>query len=119
MIQRKQTVFLLLAFVLAIVCLFMQAINLQSVCLFLSALISCVTVYMYKRRNLQSLMCVVNMLLLLVWYLLLAAIPSKDGVVVQLEWPAVLPGICIVLLFMARKGINDDEKLVRSLDRIR
>lgn len=119
MIQRKQTVFLLLAFVLAIVCLFVQAINLQSACLLLSALISCVTIFMYKRRNLQSLMCVVNMLLLLVWYLLLAAIPSKEDVVVQLEWPVVLPAVCIILLFMARKGIIGDEKLVRSLDRIR
>jgi len=116
MIQRKQTVFLLLAFVLAVVCMFVQTISLQSSCLLLSALVSGVTIFMYQHRKQQSLMCVVNMLLLLVWYLLLAI---KDGNVVQLEWSAALPAVCIILLFMARKGIIADEKLVRSLDRIR
>lgn len=119
MIQRKQTIFLILAFVLAIVCVFVQPIVWQSVSLMLSALLSAVTIFWYKRRVQQAFMCVFNILLLLIWYLLLAAIPQGADGVAHLEWPAALPAVCIILQFMARKGILADEKLVRSLDRIR
>jgi hypothetical protein len=35
------------------------------------------------------------------------------------SWPAVLPAIALIFYLMARHAINADEKLVRSLDRIR
>ncbi|MBR0527847.1 MAG: DUF4293 family protein, partial [Prevotella sp.] len=34
-------------------------------------------------------------------------------------WPAVLPIIAFILYVMARRAINADERLVRSMDRIR
>jgi len=34
-------------------------------------------------------------------------------------WPAVLPAIALILYLMARRAINADERLVRSMDRIR
>ena len=34
-------------------------------------------------------------------------------------WPAVFPAIAFILYIMARRAINADEKLVRSMDRIR
>jgi hypothetical protein len=38
---------------------------------------------------------------------------------VQLHWQDALPMLAVLLLFLARQGIIKDEKLVRSLDRIR
>jgi uncharacterized membrane protein len=146
MIQRKQTLFLLIAFILTVICMCCQVGTLvgdmSSVKLFnlwvvdeagrhsfaswpllalliLSALLSLATIFMYKKRKQQALMCVLYMLLLLSWYIVLAVLPQSLGGSLVLEWPAVLPAFSIILGFMARKGILADEKLVRSLDRIR
>lgn len=122
MIQRKQTLFLLAAFILTCVCVYLQVGHhifqsaLFIVCQALSAVLSLVTIFMYTKRKLQAAMCLVNMALLVIWYILLAVLP--DGMMV-LEWIVALPAVCILLLFMAHRGILADEKLVRSLDRIR
>jgi hypothetical protein len=34
-------------------------------------------------------------------------------------WPAVFPAIALILYLMARRAILADEKLVKSMDRIR
>jgi len=81
--------------------------------------LSLVTIFMYSRRKLQAQMCLLSILLLVLWYVVLAVLPQRTGGIMHLEWPAVLPAISIILTFMARKGILADEKLVRSLDRIR
>jgi hypothetical protein len=36
-----------------------------------------------------------------------------------IEWYCALPMVAVVFLFLARKAIVKDEKLVKSLDRIR
>jgi len=148
MIQRKQTLFLILAFVLMVVCMSTQLATLVGnngiafanvynlwltdgqgshsltsaplfVMLLLSALLSLVTIFMYMKRKLQAKLCVVQMFVLLGWYVFLAVLPQYVGGQMNLRWPVVLPAVCIILTFMARKGIVADEKLVRSLDRIR
>ena len=147
MIQRKQTLFLLVAVVLTVLCMSVQVATLYSngifaakvynlwltdgeghhafqsaplfVMLLLSALLSTVTIFMYMKRKLQAQLCLLNMLLLVAWFVFLAVLPQMVGGDMQLEWPAGLPAADIILMFMARKGILADEKLVRSLDRIR
>jgi len=148
MIQRKQTLFLLLAFVLTLVCMSTQVGTLLHesgsvaariynlwltdgqgghsfasvplfVALLISALIQVVTIFLYHKRKLQATLCLVAMLMDVVWYVLLAVLPQQTGGMLQVEWPAVLPAVSIILTFMARKGVLADEKLVRSLDRIR
>ena len=120
MIQRKQTIYLLLAFVAFVVC----AICDQTVpfCCGWSAALALVTlgdVFLYKNRKRQSLLCMVLMALAVVYYVALAIFNHTDGGSLQLTWPMALPAVAIVCLFMAYKGIQHDEKLVRSLDRIR
>lgn len=96
MIQRKQSVFLLLAFVASVVCLCLplgsfepQAMGVgfkmynlmvmlgsgadYSVCglfglLLISSVLSLVTIFLYNNRMLQSRMCLCNLFLLLAWY---------------------------------------------------
>lgn len=146
MIQRKQTIFLLIAFVLTVICMCSQVGSLVGdmskidlynlwmingegqrsfaswplfVILMLGALLSLITIFLYMKRKLQALLCVFHMLLMVLWYVVLAVLPQSQGGSLSLEWPAVLPALAIILGFMARKGILADEKLVRSLDRIR
>lgn len=119
MIQRKQTLFLLLSFMLVVACFFLQVITIVNGILLLSAVLSLVAVFLYKRRKQQALLCVFNMLILVLWYLLFAINNQNPDSVMSLGWPVLLPAIGIIMLFLARQGIIADEKLVRSLDRIR
>ena len=99
MIQRKQSVFLLLAFIASVVCLCLplgsfepQAMGVSfkmynlmvmlgtgadySVCglfsvLVLSSLLSISTIWLYNNRMLQSRLCACNLFLLVAWYIVL------------------------------------------------
>ena len=112
MIQRKQTIFLLLAAILALVCL---VVRLQWIDIVqgLSAVLSVYTIFIYKRRPLQAKLCLLGLFLIFVWYVLLAV---YQGYVQTID---ALPMVNAILIFLARKGILDDEKLVRAADRIR
>ena len=115
MIQRIQTVFLLLAAVASGVCGAMMTNLTLMLVAFVAAIVSVVCIFLYKQRKRQASVCFFNMLILVMWYINLATIYDST----KLTWPMALPMVGIVLLFLARKRILADEKLVRSLDRIR
>ena len=99
MIQRKQSIFLLVAFVVSVVCLclplgsieptgmtgYFKLYNLwldkintvdYSVCslfivLLLSGIVSLLTIFLYNNRKLQGKVCLCNEFLLVIWYILL------------------------------------------------
>lgn len=150
MLQRKQTVFLFISFLLTIVCLCLpigsfepnemgvgkQMFNLwllndgrheYSVAgLFFILLITCPislkAISSFHNRMFQSRLCVLNIILLVLWYVVYVVsvkIISSDMYSFHPSIAACFPLISIILLFMARKGILDDEKLVRAADRIR
>ena len=112
MIQRKQTVVLLLACILALVCFFvrLQWIDILQV---LSALLSAFTIFQYKKRILQARLCLAGLFIVFAWYIGVAVLEARVGTI------EALPMVNAILIFMARKGILDDEKLVRAADRIR
>ncbi len=112
MIQRKQTVFLLLACILALVCLFMR-LQWIDVLQGVSAVLSAYTIFEYKRRLFQARLCIVGLFVIFAWYIGLAVLEGTAGLVES------LPMVNAILIFMARKGIISDEKLVRAADRIR
>lgn len=113
MIQRKQTLFLLLAAILAIVCFFLRLFHWIDVLLVLSTVLSAYTIFLYRRRIMQARLCLAGMFILLAWYVGVAALEGEASIVES------LPMVSVILIFMARKGILDDEKLVRAADRIR
>lgn len=146
MIQRKQTIYLLLAFVAIVVCMCSRVGSLVSTVsqaslynlwlsdgqgahnmsvwplfatLLLAALLALVTIFLYTKRKLQSKLCLVLMVLLLLWYVLLAVLPQSLGGSLVLGWASAMPAVALLCAIFARKGILADEKLVRSLDRIR
>ena len=112
MIQRKQTVFLALACILALVCgvLRLQWIDLLQA---VSAALSAYTIFQYQRRPLQARLCLAGLFVVFAWYIGVAVLEQTVGTV------EALPMVNAILIFLARKGILDDEKLVRSADRIR
>ncbi len=120
MIQRIQTIYLLLAFIALAVCaLFDQTFGFLCGWTAGMSLLTLADVFLYKNRKTQDLLCMVLIALGVVYYVALAVFNHQlDGALV-LTWPMALPAAAIVLLFLAHKGIQHDEKLVRSLDRIR
>ncbi len=156
MIQRKQTLFLLVAVIVLAACLFFpvagivakgmgedallynlgvvtggSGISIDSTCiplfvlLSVSAVLSLVNIFMYRNRKLQMSLCSVSMLFALLWYvdyalLFFGIIPleSVDGTL-EVRFASCLPFVAIILNAMAKRGVSDDEKLVRAADRIR
>ena len=111
MIQRKQTVFLLLACVLALVCFFLRLQWIDALQL-VSALLSAFTIFQYHHRIVQARLCLAGLFVVFAWYIGVAVLESGVGTV------EALPMVNAILIFMPRKGILDDEKHVRSADRI-
>jgi glucan phosphoethanolaminetransferase (alkaline phosphatase superfamily) len=136
MLQRIQTVYLFIAFLLSGVLIFFvslwsneagQPVYVEEVLLALalflaSAVLSLVTIFLFKNRKLQFVLGRVNILLN---FILL-------GVFVY--WSLTLPGemdisekgigmfvpvLSIVFLVLANKAIKKDEDLVKSADRFR
>lgn len=123
MIQRKQSVFLLLAALLGVLVI----INYPIWPLFLMALIasslSIYAIFKYKNRPQQARLSVIAALLFVLWYpavLLVNQFMMPSGLQYDIltVWGA-LPAVSAILCLMARKGIMDDERLVRAADRIR
>lgn len=123
MIQRKQSVFLLLAAILGVLII----VNYPMWPLFLLVLVasslSIFTIFKFKRRPLQARLSVLAAVLFLLWYpavLLVNKFMMPSGLQFDMVnvWGA-LPAVSAILCILARKGIMDDERLVRAADRIR
>lgn len=113
---RPQTWYLLLATICTVVCIIAGAgTTLQLVTLIAAAVVTLAVIPLHKNRKAQAALCLLPMLLLLAWYVQLAlyAIPEI------MHWQYALPAAAIIFIFIARKGIVHDEKVVRSYDRIR
>lgn len=149
MIQRKQTIFLLLAMACLIACQCLpigaiepkgmgavpvlfnyglyadRAFNAQPipfVDLVVAGALAFITIFLYKNRRLQMRLCWVNIILLLAWYGYYAfCMFAKFNALGTFHprFAACLPFIGIVLIVLAHRGIKADEELVRSMDRIR
>ena len=92
------------------------------VLLLISALSSALNIFLFKKRKIQSKICKVNMLLLVVWYAVYAYFAfaaGGEGTTFSFAVPALMPFLALVGQFLANMGIRSDEELIRSMDRIR
>ncbi len=150
MIQRIQTLYLLLAEAVLIVCLCLPigSIEPQGMGSFhllynigiyqeqgfvvrpilfadivITAILSSATVCMYRRRPLQMRLCKVGILLCLLWYAYYAYSAfiglQANGNIFHVRLAASFPLIAIILMVLAHRSIKADERLVKSMDRIR
>ena len=151
MIQRIQTLYLLLVGILMTVVLFfplllfqttevyyeMDAVQLKEIGndqfsfstfgLFIigaaSALIALVTIFLYKKRIIQIRLTIFNTLLIIGFILFVFYLGYNLGKQLNAEWHPTLilsfPVICLILNYLAIRGIGADEALIRSLNRLR
>lgn len=149
MIQRIQTVWLLLITLLAALLTFYPGVNvvgfqyasilsvIYTVESVLLAVLSLAAIFMYKNRLLQIKLCNAALALILLLIATMAALvgvacvgspdfpkEAADGTVFSctygFSFPSVLyPLFMLIFIFLAIRGIKKDEKLVRSADRLR
>lgn len=107
--------------------IFEEPVTSMSTVLIFHLLLTLATVFKFKDRTLQIRLCSFNILLLLVLsglvFFLDYAVPARLKVemvpAINYKWGAVLPFISAILQFLALKAIQKDDKLIRSVDRIR
>lgn len=86
--------------------------------------LSLVTIFLFKNRKLQQRLTILGIILAL-GYLALQYFSietfKKDNAIVtgSYQVAALLPILIVIFLIMAARGISKDEKLVKSLDRLR
>jgi len=81
-------------------------------------------IFLYKNRRLQMRICVYSIILEfgligLGYYYLFHVFREIHIVNYAFQFPVVIPVVCIVLIYLAFRGIRKDEILIRSIDRIR
>ncbi len=162
MIQRLQTLYLLIVFILCIVSLFSTIAGFNAggeevatftnfsfyalkepfttvetsgpwalgVIQIVVAILSLVTIIMFTKRVKQMRLTVFNIILLIGYCITYAffawlyqqklnEVQSQWDVDFQLKLTAIYPLVSVILCILAFRGIRKDEKLVRSLERIR
>lgn len=128
MIQRIQTLYLLICLVLTVVCMYFEvgAENhpwALTAIMAVTGILEFMGIFLFRRRALQMRLCTFCIILLVGWYVALVAFAYilGDGLVGEFRpqlWAAI-PAINAILLYLAFRGILRDEMLVRSLDRLR
>ena len=91
----------------------------------LSILVSCATIYYFKKRPLQIKLCAVNLLIIICFYIILGwyygtlqpEFPANATV--SLKWTVIIPAVNIALIGLAVRAILKDEALVKATDRLR
>jgi hypothetical protein len=152
MIQRRQSLYLLIVFVLTVL-LFTgplafisleeggiyfkhhgafdmqgEKLNVSSwpvtVMIAISALLSFLTIFSYMNRSRQIRLTIFLMIFNLgmigmAYYYVHHIMHNFGGIQFLFKWRIVLPPIMLVLQFLAFKGIQKDELLIKAADRIR
>jgi hypothetical protein len=81
------------------------------------------TIFSYKNRIKQIRLCVLNMLFMLLYYVILITYVWLASQRLSADWHlrfvTVFPLINLIFNYLAIGGIGKDEKLVKSLDRLR
>ena len=140
MIQRIQTIYLLIAFISAGILPFVFPLwtteagedyyfvnNLAFIALFgFSTTLSIVSIVSYKKRKSQFVLGRLNIILNLILLglfvyqsLNLSGETDRNAIVSEKGIGMILPIVSIVFLSLANKAIKKDEDLVKSVDRLR
>lgn len=145
MIQRKQTIFLLLSMLVIALSFFFPILGVEgavgqedllfnlsamggtmsgNIGLFITMLaaflLNGAAIFAYKERRKQMKMILGGVALMVIWYVLIAiTIHLADVRLYHWHISAILPLLVIILNLMAYKGVKHDENLIKSMDRIR
>lgn len=91
--------------------------------LLLSSIIALATIFLFKNRMLQIRMSIFNSILLVGYYLtfiaFLMVLKGDLNATYQLAWSLCLPLVAIIVNVMAIRAIGRDEVMVKAVDRLR
>ena len=92
--------------------------------LLFSAIVALGTIFLFRNRVLQIRMTIFNSILLVGYYVAAIAFifilkGKLEASGFQLGWALCLPAVCIVLNYLAFRGIYKDEVMVKAADRLR
>lgn len=137
MIQRIQTLYLIMTILLSVLFLTGRMIVIEkdaevihqgmivplAVTAALIALISAVSIFLYKNRKQQIKLAIILIILSSVLTAALVIygfiLTSQNGGRIRLNLSIILPFPMIITSLLAYRGIKKDEELVRSYDRLR
>ena len=142
MIQRIQSVYLLLAIIGAAVLFFIPIADLTDeagtfkdylylsteiyfmIMAGLSGFLSLITIFLFKNRRIQIILCFINILLTAaLMFTIIMNIENPSGYPADVQgsytWGTFIPFLIIIFVSLALKAIKNDEMLVRSMDRLR
>ena len=136
-IQRWQTVFLILAIICMALASFLSlgngtlpSLDSGSLCaldflpLFIVNILVCILlltdIFLFHNLGLQKKVALVSILLEIVSVIIIGIlmIPSMDFIH-EMSWTATLPVVALILTVLARSRMAADERLLKSYDRIR
>ena len=85
------------------------------------AILSFVTIFLFKKRMLQIRLTIFSSIMLIGYYLALVALALMlaEGTSFTPSWIICLPFVAIVLNWLAIRGIGADEAFVKAYDRLR
>lgn len=125
MIQRIQTVYLILAFFLLIGASLIAIFGggtlklIEGICYGVSALVTLVAVFLYHKRVRQANFVTGSGFGILLGFVIVTAVPLVNHVEPDFGNELITAFLALLFNFLARRAIIRDEKLVRSADRIR
>jgi len=94
-----------------------------AILLTISLLLSLFTIFKFNNRKFQMKLCLVNIVLLFIivglGYSFISSAASNLQATIHYQFALSMPFIAIILSYLAYKGIQKDEKLIKSIDRIR
>ena len=133
MIQRIQTIYLFLAAVVLLL-LFVFPLGIvggnnftfqNDIVAFIAALVgagvSLITIFLFRNRSLQkkTLQIAVFAVSFFVGWIAMSIFINKDPALDQFGIGLACPFIALLFMFLAMRGINKDNKIVKSMDRLR
>ncbi len=138
-IQRKQSLFLLIAAILMGIFAFMPSLwdangntilggygegvdMIPFILSCLTALLSFFAIFKFKSLRFQKILCVVNILLIIATLATICcvALMQKDcDLLGSITYYNLLPVLAIIFLLLAHKGISHDQRLLSGSSRIR
>ena len=147
-IQRIQSVYLLIAVILMVVFAFFPALTfelggrefvygaletgkvgvthidpLMLMLIVLISLLALLDIFLYKNLQRQMTVCFVDVIIGLAMLVAIGiqafVVGGREGVVVNWQWYRILPVLSIIFLMLAHKSMSNDKKKLRDSDRLR
>lgn len=147
-IQRIQTVYLLIAVILMVVFAFFPALTFELgdktvlygalesgrsgvmhinplllTLVILISLLALIDVFLYKNLQRQMTVCFVDIIIGIAMLIAICIqafyVGNRDGWIVSWQWYLILPVLSIIFLMMAHKSMSRDKKKLLDADRLR